>query len=320
VTKKIFLFIWVILTFSSVSYSQGWLTEENAFETNWNCTFQIGPTLFIGELKKDFSGFTNDMNNQSDIGYSFQLAKMVWERVDIGFYIGVTNFRGHRENPSDINLLVNSAIYNSNKSHFMSYPIYYDTDILDFSFYSKYNFINFSSFTSGYIKLNLYTKVGFGVIFISSELGYKNRANYTLSALTYPLFTSRKKKNAHLSLSPSFGMNYQLSDRVFISAEASFQLMNVDYIDGILNLSDDLTPEIDIHLINEYRVPVFGLTSKFMLGITYFFNFDSQRQTRAKAFPWYFNRYRSYYSKFQTPSTKRARQERLPFYNIKFEE
>jgi hypothetical protein len=57
-----------------------------------------------------------------------------------------------------------------------------------------------------------------------------------------------------------------------------------------------------------------------MVGLTYFFNFDSHWRTREKAFPWYYNRYRSYYSKFQTPSTKKARKERLPFYNIKFDE
>jgi hypothetical protein len=324
VIKKIFLFILVILTYSQVTYSQGWLTDENNFETNWNLTFQIGPTLLVSELKKDLSGASNDMSSQTDFGFGFQLAKMVWERVDIGLDLGLANYKGYRNNPSNINYLMLSGLFHNKDIDFQPYPIYYKSNIANFTLYTKYNFINFSSFTKGFIKLNLYTKIGIGIIFISSEMGYQNNSNYLLTGLIHPLFAvgryTSPVRNAHFSFNPSFGMNYQLSDRFFISGEASFQLINADYVDGIPNYNDKLSPEVNQNALNEYRVPVFDLTGKFMLGITYFFNFDSHRQTREKAFPWYFNRYRSYYSKFQNPSTKKARQERLPFYNIKFEE
>jgi hypothetical protein len=322
VVKDKCLIILAFLAFSSVAYPQGWLTDENNFETNWNVTFQIGPTVLLTELKKDFSGASNEMNNHSDVGFSFQLAKMVWERVDLGFEFGVSNYKGSRENPSNVNYLMLSGFYNNKDGDFQPYPIYYNSEISNFTLYSKYNFINFRSFSKGFIRLNLYAKMGLGVVFISSEMGYVNKANYELTGLSNPLFAvghaPNPVKKTHFSFNPSFGMNYQLSDRFFISAETSFQLINADYIDGVYNFNNKLTLEIDGSLPKDYRVKVYDITGKIMLGITYFFNFDSHRQTREKAFPWYYNRYRSYYSKFQTPSTKKARKERLPFYNIKF--
>jgi hypothetical protein len=324
VVEKNFLLVLFFLSFSLVSYPQGWLTEENNFETNWNITFQLGPTILITEMKKDFSGAGNDMNNQSNIGFSFQLAKMVWERVDIGFEFGNSKYKGYRENPSKVNYLMLSGYYNNKDVDFQPFPIYYNSNVSNFTLFTKYNFINFNSFEKGFIKLNLYTKFGFGVVFISSVMGYRNLGKYEITGLSNPLFVighyPNAVKNSHISISPSFGMNYQLSDRFFISVESGFQFINADYIDGIYNFNDKLTPEVEGALPNDYRVQVYEMTGKFLLGVTYFFNFDSSRKIRGKAFPWYNNRYRSYYSKFQTPSTKKAMQERLPFYNIKFDE
>jgi len=323
INNKYFIIL-ILGAFSSATYSQGWLTEENNFETNWNFTFQLGPTVLVNELNKDFSGTGNDMNNQADIGFSFQLAKMIWERVDMGFDFGVSNYKGYRLNPSNINYLMLSNNFNNEISDFQPYSIYYKSNITNFTIFTKYNFINFSSFSKGFIKLNLYTKLGFGLIFLSSEMGYSNYSNYVLTGLTHPLFSvghfPNPMRNSHFSINPAFGMNYQLSDRFFISAEASFQIINADYIDGIHNYNNKLRPDVESSFIEDYRVNVYDITGKFMLGLTFFFNFDSRRQTRKDAFPWYFNRYRSYYSKFQTPSTKKARKDRLPFYNIKFDE
>ena len=290
--KRIFLVIIAFLAFSSIAFSQGWLTDENNFETNWNLTFQVGPTDLVTEMRKDFSGTSNDMNNQPKIGFSLQLAKMVMERLDIGFDFGVSGYKGTRENPSNVNYLMLSGYYNNKNADFQSFPIYYESNVTNFSLYSKYNFINFSSFSKGFIKLNLYTKLGLGIVFISSEMGYINQANYELTGLSQPLFVigrnPRPVMNSHFSISPSFGMNYQLSERVFISAELSFQFINADYIDGIPNFNDKLTPDVPGELPNEYRDQVYDITGKFMLGLTYFFNFDSHWRTREKAFPWYY--------------------------------
>lgn len=310
--------------FSFNASGQGWLTEENNFETNWNISFQIGPTVLLGEMKKDFSGWSNDMNNVADVGISIQLAKMVFERIDLGLEFGYLNFQGYKSNPSNVNYLMRSGFFNNDEVDFQPFPIYYDSDITHLTLYTKYNFINFSSYTKGIIKLNLYAKMGVGIIFVSSELGYSDRENYQLTGLTHPLYVSGRNpspiKNSHAILSPAVGLNYQINERVFLSFDAGFQIMSADYIDGVHNFSEDLTPNNTEELPNEYRVQVYDVTGKFSLGVTYFFNFDSKKQVRAKFMPWYHNRYRSYYSKYHQGSSKKARQDRLPFYREKFEE
>ncbi len=316
--------IGILVLLSMKASGQGWLTEENNFETNWNISLLVGPTVLLGELNKDLSGWSNDMNNAADVGVSIKLAKMVFERTDFGIEFGWLNFQGSRKNPSNIHYLMKGGYYNNSEVDFQPFPIYYDSDITHLTLFAKYNFINFSSFSQGIIKLNIYMQLGMGIMFVSSEMGYKDRENYQLTGLTHPIFVSGRepnpKINLHAIVSPAIGLNYQINERLFLSFDAGFQFMNADYIDGVHNFSDELTPEIIDELPNDYRVQVYDVSGKFSLGITYFFNFDSKKQLRAKVMPWYHNRYRSYYSKYHRGSSKKARQERLPFYREKFEE
>jgi hypothetical protein len=317
------VFIFVLLFCCSLSgLGQGWIAEENNIETNWSVTLQIGPSMLINEVHKDFSGPTNDMGNKPNLAYNILLSKMVWERGDLGFEAGFSNYSGDRGNSSSVNYVMRSKTFNNEQSDFLPFSIYYKSDAINFGVFAKYNFINFSSFTKGFYLLNMYVRAGIGMVMISSEMGYSEMANYELTGLTHPLFAKGRYSNSNRGISvmfsPAFGMNYQLSDRFFISAEISTQILNVDYIDGVYNFNSQLSPDIDDPLPKAYRDPVFDVTGKFMVGVTYFFNFDSQRQDRLKVMPFYSNRYRSYYSKFQKQSTKRARKLRLPFYNDNF--
>ncbi|HPR30439.1 MAG TPA: hypothetical protein PLK12_00025 [Prolixibacteraceae bacterium] len=306
------------------SSGQGWLTNENNIETNWNITFQVGPSVLLGELKKDFSGWSNDMNNVADFAFSLQMGKMVFERVDLGLEFGLLNLQGYRINPTNVHYLMRGGYFNNDSVDFQPFPLYYDSDITHLTLFAKYNFINFSSFTLGIIKLNLYAKMGIGIIWISAEMGYRDRANYQLTGLTHPIYSSGRKprstKNAHAIFSPAFGLNYQITERIFVSFDASFQFLSADYLDGVRNFSADLDPENTDYLPNKFRIPVYDVTGKFTLGVTYFFNFDTRKQVREKAMPWYFNRYRSYYSKYHQQSSRKARQERLPFFRDKFDD
>lgn len=305
-------------------FAQGWVVEENNFETNWNITFQLGRTALLSEVNQDFSGASNDMNNQSDWGFNFQVAKMVLDRLDVGFEFGVSNYKGYRNYSGNVNWLNKHVAFNNAQRDFQPFPIYYDSDVTNFSIYSKYNFINFSTFTQGYLKLNIYFKVGVGLLLPSVEMGYKDLANYEFTGLTHPLYLKGRypspQKDSHFIVSPAMGLNYQLSDRIFFSAESSFQLIGADNLDGIHNFNSLLTPDVPDALTTEYRIPVYDLTAKFMFGITYFFNFDTHKQLRQKMMPFFEYRYRSYYSKFQKKSTRKQRQERMPFYHDKFED
>lgn len=322
--SKSVLVISFFLIASFASFGQGWVSDENTFETNWNITFQSGRTALLSEVNKNFSGSSNDMNNQSDWGFNLQIAKMVWERFDLGFEFGVSNYKGFKNSSANVNWLMLHTNFNNMDEDYHPFAIYYDSDVTNFSVYAKYSFINFSTFTQGYLKLNIYAKFSLGLLLPSVVMGFKDRANYEFTGLSHPLYLKGRypspQKDSHFIFSPGFGINYQISERIFTSAETSFQLIAADNLDGIHNFNNELTPEIPDNLTPDYRVPVNDLTAKFMIGLTYFFNFDTHKQAREKELPWFESRYRSYYSKFHQPSSKRMRQERLPFFNDKFTE
>lgn len=304
--------------------AQGWVADDNNFETNWNVTFQVGRTALLNEVNIDFSGSSNDMNNMSDWGINLQIAKMVWDGLDIGLEFGVSNYKGFKDNSANVNWLMLHNDFNNENVDFKPYPIYYDSDLTNFTLFLKYNFINFSSWSKGYLKMNIYLKLGIGLAFPSSELGFKDFASYEFTGLTHPLYLKGRYpntgKDTHNFFSPAFGLNYQLSERLFISAETSFQLIGADNLDGIHNYNRELNPDVPDNMTNEYRIRVYDMTAKFLFGLTYFFNFDTHKQKRREHMPWFSNRYRSYYSKFHQQSSKKERQERLPFYRDNFKD
>jgi len=303
------------------SLGQGWVVQENTFETNWNMSFQLGPTVLLSEIHSDFSGATNDMNNYLDLSFNFQLGKMVWERFDLGIEIGRSNFRGFKNNPSDISWLTQHPTFNNQEVKFQPYAIYFDSDITNFSIYAKYNFINFSTWARGFLKLNMFVRLSAGLAYVTAETAYSDMASYNFTRLSHPLYAKGRYGNTSLDLKailiPTFGLNYQISERFFVSGELSMPIIATNNLDGIINYNNLLSPETPLESIEQYRIGVFGLSSKFMVGLTYFFNFDTRRQNREKILPFYSNMYRAYYSKFHRPSSKRIRQERLPFFNEK---
>ena len=309
----------IFITTVSKAFSQGWISDENKFVTNWNLTLQTGATLLVGEVNNNFSGLNNNMNNLPQVAINIQMAKMIYERFDLGTEIGISRYQGKNKFPSDVGFLVNSGQYDN----FLPYPINYQSDISNLSIYAKYNFINFRSFETGFIKLNLFVRFGVGIAYISSKLGYEDPANYIIAGLSDPLWASGRysssNKKVHFIAGPAIGLNYQLSDRFFISAETSFQVINADYIDGITN-SYNHSGDSPIDQLRQNQNVSCDVTGKLMFGISYFFNFTAYRKHLSEQYPWFYSRYKSYFSKYQIPSTKKARQDRLPFYNDKFEE
>lgn len=100
--------LFLLLCLNSVA--QGWLVDENTIETNWNVTIQTGRSALISEMKKDFSSARNDMNNTSSWSVNLQLAKMVFERFDVGFEFGLSQLKGYKDNPRNVNLLMASRL------------------------------------------------------------------------------------------------------------------------------------------------------------------------------------------------------------------
>ncbi|NLU38964.1 MAG: hypothetical protein GXX78_08755 [Bacteroidales bacterium] len=316
---KRLLFCILLFCLSIEVEAQGWLTEENNIEINWNFTIQGGASLLLGELKRDFSGSENAMKNLPDFGLNIMLGKMVWERIDLGFEAGFSNCRGSNGYPSTIHYLTHSVRFNNTQSMFLPYPVMYQTSLYSAGPFIKYNFINFSSYRRSFIKLNLFARLGLGASYLESEMGYKEKVNYVLSGLSEPFFSSEEElslmKRISVSITPSVGLNYQLNERIFFSVELGFLFNSSGLIDGVYNTKSTASPEVPNPIPVANNIPVFSFAARVMLGCTYFFNFDTHRKDMKNAWPFYYNRYRSYFSKYHTPASKRIIRERLPFYN-----
>lgn len=307
--KRILLVIlfWLLLLFSNQVFAQNFKSKINPFESNWNVTFQIGRTALLSEVNTNFRGTSNDMNNLSDWGFNFQISKMVVSQLELGVEFGLSNYKGYKKNSANVNWLNLHPDFNNERVNYLPLAIYYDSNLTNFIFFGKYNFANFSTWTKGYLKLNLYAKIGIGIGFPSAELGFQDMASYELTGLIHPIYVkgrmNRPTKDVHNFFSPAIGLNYQLSDRIFFSAETSFQFIGADNLDGIHNYNRQLRPDVPKSEINQYRVRVYDLTAKFMVGITYYFNFDVTRQAREKQNPWFRKSEEFYYSKYHQSST-----------------
>lgn len=315
----VFITLFILGYFSS--RGQGWIVDENNIETNWNMTLQTGTIAILTETSNDFSYTGNSMNHHPGFNLNFQLGKMVWERVDLGFETGYSRLRGSNNNPSGICFLNQHPRFNSENHPFRPFPISYKTDIISVGLYTKYNFINFSTWALGYLKINIYTRLGMGIFTYQSLLDYQNSDSYIFAGLESPLYLENNNEYPSTILfyiTPSFGLNYQLSDRFFVSIEISTQHFNAGNFDGIPTFNNDLNYTMHANDVKNEYTHTNTNTAKVLFGLTYFFNFDSRKQERMKDMPWFANRYRTYYSKYQQRSSKKDRQQWLPFFNENF--
>ncbi|MDA3879051.1 MAG: hypothetical protein PF436_01565 [Prolixibacteraceae bacterium] len=284
-------------------------------------TLQVGTAAMLTETSNDFSHIGNSMNHHPGLNINFQLGKMVWERVDIGFETGYTRLAGSNNNPSGLTYLTNHPRYNNDNLSFRPFPIQYQTDIIGFGLFTKYNFINFSTWSLGYLKINIYTRLGLGGFTYQTRLDYKNKDSYLFAGLEKPLYEKNNNEyssNVLFYVIPSFGLNYQVSDRIFLSVEISTQHYNVGNLDGIPLFNRDLSHTMSSNEIKNHYIHTNSNTARVLIGATYFFNFNNLKKELMKDQPWFSNRYRTYYSKYQQRTSKKERQQWLPFYNEKF--
>jgi hypothetical protein len=319
--KYLFTISFLFLFYAEVS-GQAWVVEENNFETNWNMTLQTGTSALLTETTGSLGHWGNEMSNSPGAAINFQIAKMVWERVDIGIEAGYSTLNGTKSNPSRIVYLNQHPVFFNNGKKFLPKPLNYNTQLINYGIFTKYNFINFSTWALGFLKINIFTRLGIGALSYQSELNYNNTDAYVFTGLPQPLYSANEREYPGaltFYVYPAFGLNYQLNDRIFLSAELSTQFYSTGNLDGIPRYSGELTPESTPAEVKSYYKPTNTLSAKLLLGVTYFFNFNSTNNKRMKEYPWFSSRYRSYYSKYQPKSTKKERQQWLPFFNEKFE-
>lgn len=285
-------------------------------------TLQVGTSALLTETTGNLGHWGNEMNNSPGAAINFQIAKMVWERVDFGIETGYSTLNGTKSNPSRIVYLNQHPVFFKNGKKFPLEPLNYNTQLISYGIFTKYNFINFSTWALGFLKINIFTRLGIGALSYQSELNYTNTDAYISTGLPQPIYSAKEREYPGLFTFyayPAFGLNYQLNDRFFISGELSTYFYSTGNLDGIPRYSNELKPESNPVEVKSYYERTNTLSAKLLLGITYFFNFNSTNNKRMKEYPWFSSQYRSYYSKYQPKSTKKERQQWLPFFNEKFE-
>jgi len=319
--KKRGCFIGVFLSLCSLGVeAQGWLVDENTLETNWNLSFQLGTAALLTEIGTMGTVNRNQMNNNPGWALNFQLAKMVLERFDVGADLGFMHLYGNKTNPNAIVFLNQHPVFNVGQPGFQPYPVEYKTNAFSILLFSKYNFINFSSFSKGFINLNLYLKGGLGPLWLSGESNYKEAGFYGITGLPSPLYAIKQNGVPNLLFHAAAGLHYQINKRVFVSAEFSAQTISSSLVNALPNYSGEINRSMTLAEAEQYRNKAFGVTARFMAGCTYFFNFNSTKEKQLRYLPFYHNRYRSYYSRFHTDEKKHMRKSYQPFYTRKLKE
>jgi hypothetical protein len=300
---------------ANVTSAQGWLVQENTIATNWNVSVQVGRGFLVNEYNLSQHSAGNEMNHQFGWNAGIRFAKMIFKQADLGLECNYSTFKGYNYFPIKVVYLNNHSLFNTDERAFLAKPILYNSEMGSFVPFFKYNFINFSTYPRGYSSVNVYIQTGVGIGLISAKMGYEDAGNYAVSELKAPLFKSGKFSDGIAPTAMvSLGINYQLNKRIFLSFETNLQFVYSDILDGVPNYSTELEPFLDLDMAESFRQKQLATTGRVLIATTYFFNFDTTSKKRGRLLPWYSNRYRSYYSRYQYRSTEKDRKLRLPFY------
>ncbi len=241
---------------------------------NWRAGAAAGVNYLSMELKKDFSQASMDMNSLPDLSYSFFFYKRFKKHMEIGLELEKNMFNGYKNHSGNVPWLVYDPSFNTGGRTFLPRAIYYNTDIWSFFFNFNYSFLNIYSYKHNFLNLNSYLKVGLGFSAIRVEMGYKNQQDYFDSNMGFfPLYEKgqggHKGIDSYGTFHAGAGINYFISDRFSISAEALFLFVSCDYLDGVHNMTATLLDNGSVQLD---RVGVVGTVGELKLSVSYYFN------------------------------------------------
>lgn len=280
------------ILFVLILFSQKAFTQEASWsniKSDWSVSIQAGSSILCGEVATNLQDFIQEMTNQPDFALNFQIEKTIFGSWNFGFEGGKYNYRGYNTT-GEVNWLTQHYYFNNWTFDYEPHAIYYDSDIINYAFYFKYNFKKFHAvdYTRHISKVNLYTKLSVGMAFPSFEIGYIDTIYYNGTGLNNPIYEKGRyiqlTKDSHFSIETAIGVNYEINDHLSLSLDLSAAIITVDDIDGAHNFNEELTPNVGNNT-SDYRVNVYSLSSNCMLGISYSFNLErSQRINPSKPF------------------------------------
>jgi len=293
---KILVIILGVFIFNISKAQIGTVPKVVIFE-NLKLGFYTG----VGTLVQEF-GQNKNHDFQDAFGniYSIEFSKLINDRVEVGFAGTQSYFNGTAQEPL-------SSWMSYSEEGFDLAPIMYNSQVQSFKVIVQYNFQRFYTPKYGYIPVNLFIKMGFGMGFIQSELRY---IDTEMRKIIDPIYEIGRGDNEILGNSSLFsgeiGFEYHLSDRLSFRIQGGVSFINKDFVDGIYNRTDIRDSP------NTYT-----MMGNAIGGIVYYFNYTTKRQLYSKQYPWFEKKFKNLYSKFYRPKSKKVQVLKYPWHKRK---
>jgi len=255
------IIIFLILCFIGFNVNaQFWKKKD--FQENYILSLNIGTSRVITEFQRDLGDIIREMNHRQDYAYSLGITKALTNNISVGYEYSFNSFKGEKDNPN-----FSAYRYDHYKISQMELkPVIYNSRLKIHSIITNYQFNNFSN-----KKVIPFLTLKAGLAFLSSELMYAS--NYEL--IFAKIGWNDNMPNASTSIvnfnfGAGGGMEWIVHSKVSITCSAELHVMNDDNLDGVHNYNAP-HPE-------GYKNFVSGLYGKFLVGISYYINQDSERQ------------------------------------------
>jgi hypothetical protein len=292
--------------------------QNSSILKNWTVGANGGLSYLVMELEKNFQNSYVEMNSQAAGTYSFHVTKVVNYNLDLSVEYNGTFFKGYKNNPSNVNWLMKSYFFNNENADFEPYPVEYRTELRTFYGKVKYHLSPFYSYRKNYTNTNLYYVGGIGWSSIGVELAFSDPEDAALTGLRNPLFAKggegRTPRSTYVSFMSGVGLRFLLSERFALDLEANVSLIDADYLDGVHNYRNDLTPEItDGGVVEQYRVPVFDIVGSLQVGLSYQFDLKRKSKNVTRGTEWQTKNKGFANERYHDKKNQQFQKARLPF-------
>lgn len=297
--KKIRLFMLGTIMFLSIIKSSAQIDADPKIVISENLKFGFysGISFLYKELDKNKN---HEFNNHIGQSYAIELSKLVNEEIEIGLAYNNIKMSGSAINPQKEWMAYISDFYPA--------PIAYSSAVQSFKIIVQYNFHRFYTPKRGYLPINVFMKIGFGMGFVNSDIRYID-AEYR--QLADPIYEIGRGKNEILGnsslISAEFGSEYHLNDRFSFRVQGGAHIINKDFIDGVYNR------------VNIRESPgIFSMLISTNASIVYHFNYTSKNDMYNEQYPWFEKKFKNLYSKYYKPKKQKTQMINYPWHQRKF--
>lgn len=294
-TNKIKLILLGAIMLQSLIKSYAQIDADPKIVISENLKFGVfsGISSLYTELDKNKN---HKFDNNIGQSFALELSKLVNEEIEIGLAYNNISLSGTAQNPEK-----NWMTYIPD---FYPAPIIYNSAVQSFKIIVQYNFHRFYTPKRGYLPINVFVKIGFGMGFVNSEIRYIDPEYRQLADPIYEIGRGKNEILGNSSLiSGEFGSEYHLSDRFSFRIQGGMHVINKDFIDGVYNRAN----------IKE-SPGTFSMLSSVNASIVYHFNYVTRTQMYNEHYPWFEKKFKNLYSKYYKPKTQSIQMIKYPWH------